>query len=96
VAARRLTLAREVLLALAEEKNLPVENLLTPDHLRRVLWTPPETRQPEALTRQVSAMLLGLGSRPWQVDLATPSLVEAILAADEPPPDVSDDVSDAG
>ena len=25
---------------------LPVENLLTPDYLRRLMWAPPETREP--------------------------------------------------
>jgi ribonuclease D len=86
VAARRLVHAREEMLALAAEQNLPVENLLTPDHLRRILWTPPATRRPDELAAEVSATLLGLGSRPWQVELATPVVVAAILAADEPPP----------
>ena len=48
VAARRLQLAREAIIATAEELRLPAENLLTPDFLRRVLWTPPETREPRA------------------------------------------------
>ncbi|MEZ5095725.1 MAG: ribonuclease D [Nocardioides sp.] len=41
VAARRLVVARERLAALSETLAVPAENLLTPDHLRRVLWTPP-------------------------------------------------------
>ena len=58
VAARRLALAREAHRpTLAEEQNLPVENLLTPDYLRRVLWTPPETRDPERLPAEVVAAL---------------------------------------
>ena len=58
VAARRLGLARVALGELAEEQGLPVENLLTPDYLRRVLWTPPATRDPEALAAAVAAALV--------------------------------------
>ena len=40
-AAERLSTARPLLQDKAEELNLPVENLLTPDYLRRVAWRPP-------------------------------------------------------
>ena len=83
VAARRLALAREEITALAAANSIPVENLLTPDFLRRVLWTPPETRDPEALAAEVAAMLTGFGARQWQVELTGPVLVAAILGADE-------------
>jgi ribonuclease D len=82
VAARRLALAREEITTLAATHRVPVENLLTPDYLRRVLWTPPETREPAALAAEVAAMLTRLGARQWQVDLAVPVLVSAILDAD--------------
>jgi ribonuclease D len=82
VAARRLALARAEITTLAATHELPVENLLTPDFLRRVLWTPPETREPVQLAAEVAAMLIGLGARQWQVDLAGPVLVSAILGAD--------------
>ena len=85
VAARRLTFAREALIALAEEQHLPVENVLTPDYLRRTLWTPPKTRDPEALAAAVAEQLAGYGARPWQVGLAGPVLVDAILTADVEP-----------
>ena len=39
--------------ALAEEQCMPVENLLTPDTLRRVLWSPPSTRERGALLEEV-------------------------------------------
>ena len=87
VAARRLTLAREALSARAEELSVPVENLLTPDYLRRTLWTPPSTRKPEALATAVADQLAGYGARPWQVELSTPILVDAILTADVEPAD---------
>jgi ribonuclease D len=85
VAARRLALAREQMAAIAAEHALPVENLLTPDYLRRVLWTPPETREPAALAAEVAAALTRLGARQWQVDVVGPVLCEAILAADAEP-----------
>jgi ribonuclease D len=87
VAARRLSQARAAMTTLAKELDLPVENLLTPDHLRRTLWTPPSTREPDQLTAAVRDQLEGYGARPWQLDLATPVLVSAIISADEEPED---------
>jgi len=84
VAARRLALARDAITTLAAANKVPVENLLTPDYLRRVLWAPPETRGPAALATEVAAVLTRLGARQWQVDLAGPVLVSAILGADVP------------
>ena len=45
VAAARLATARTRSTAFAEEHSVPVENLLTPDYLRRVLWKPPGVRR---------------------------------------------------
>ncbi len=42
-AAARLTAAREAIAALSAEHTVPVENLLQPDLLRRLCWTPPDT-----------------------------------------------------
>jgi ribonuclease D len=82
VAARRLQLAREAVGALAEELQLPAENVLTPDFLRRVLWAPPQTREEEPLTRGISVALRDLGARAWQVRLAAPLLAGAVLTAE--------------
>ena len=87
VAARRLQHARDAMAALAEEHSMPAEQLLTPDYLRRTLWTPPRTRDPQSLAAAVAEQLAGYGARPWQVDLTTPLLVAAILHGDEPVPD---------
>ena len=86
VAARRLILARERILHLAEELDLPAENLLTPDYLRRTLWSPPKQRDPEPLTAAVATQLEGYGARPWQIALAGPVLVTAIVDADQADP----------
>ncbi|MDO9456860.1 ribonuclease D [Nocardioides sp.] len=83
VAAVRLQLAREAVMALAEQQNLPVENLLTPDTLRRTLWSPPATRDPGDLLDRTVDQLTSMGARPWQVALTAPVIVTAVLQADE-------------
>ena len=92
VAARRLVHARAAFIALSNEHRLPVENLLTPDSLRRVLWTPPETREPVALAEAVGVQLRDYGARQWQVDLVTPAIVDAVIAADTEPEPVVPEV----
>ena len=85
VADRRFKAAREAMLNLAEVHHLPVENLLTPDYLRRLMWTPPETRDPAGLAEAVRAQLASYGARPWQAELITGALVGAILGAEVEP-----------
>lgn len=87
VAARRLQLAREEMAALAEEHAVPVENLLTPDTLRRVLWSPPSTREPGALVEAVVEQLGGMGARGWQIGLVTPVVVRSVLEAETAQPE---------
>lgn len=83
VAARRLELARKEMTELSERVNVPLENLLTPDTLRRVLWTPPRTREPGALLDDVTALLSGYGARGWQIALTAPLIAHAVLDAEE-------------
>jgi ribonuclease D len=82
VADRRFKAAREAMLNLAEVHHLPVENLLTPDDLRRLMWAPPATREPAELAEAVRAQLASYGARPWQAELVTGALVGAILGAE--------------
>jgi len=82
VAARRLSLARTAMTALAEQHTIPVENLLTPDYLRRTLWRPPATREPGQLLDEVAAQLASYGARSWQIALTAPVLTTAVLQAD--------------
>ncbi len=84
IAARRLSITREAIGALSEEQGVPVENLMTPDHLRRALWNPPESRDPVVLMAELRTQLLDFGARSWQIDLVSPVLVAGILAADVP------------
>ncbi|GAA4813349.1 ribonuclease D [Nocardioides caeni] len=83
VAARRLDIARAAVAEIAERHGLPVENLLTPDHLRRVMWTPPSARDAVELLEAVIDQLRALGARSWQVGLTAPVLSRAILEAEE-------------
>ncbi|MBA3781598.1 MAG: ribonuclease D [Nocardioides sp.] len=97
VAAVRLQLARAAMLAISEELAVPVENLLTPDYLRRAMWAPPSTRDTGELADALAAQLSSYGARPWQTDLVTPPLVDAVLGADErSQSDDSDDVGSDG
>ncbi|MBY8338950.1 ribonuclease D [Streptomyces spinosirectus] len=75
-AAARLSAARAAVTALAEQLNMPQENLITPDTVRRVCWEPPKDVDPET----VGAALSGYGARPWQVEQVTPVLVAALSA----------------
>ncbi|WP_327698257.1 ribonuclease D [Streptomyces sp. NBC_00459] len=76
VAAARLSAARAGVSALAERLNMPQENLITPDTVRRVCWEPPTPLD----AGSVAAALTGYGARDWQVEQVTPVLVEALSA----------------
>jgi len=76
-AAARLTAAREAIGALSSAHRVPVENLLTPDALRRLAWEPPEPATPETIT----AALAVLGARRWQAELTAGPLAGAFAAA---------------
>lgn len=75
-AAARLAAARTAVSALAEGLNLPQENLITPDTVRRLCWEPPERLEADA----VAEALAGYGARPWQVEQVTDALVTALAA----------------
>lgn len=82
VAARRLELARASMAEIATTNDLPVENLLTPDTVRRAMWTPPATRDPVALLEALIDQLRALGARSWQVGLTAAALAQAVLDAE--------------
>lgn len=76
-AAARLSAARASVSELAERLNMPQENLITPDTVRRVCWEPPGDRSSSA----VAAALAAHGARPWQIAQVTPLLTAALTAA---------------
>jgi len=72
-AAARLTAAREVVAALSQQYDVPTENLLQPDLLRRLCWSPPDLLDQTS----IAATLAAGGARAWQVELVAPRLAEA-------------------
>ncbi|HET7533628.1 MAG TPA: HRDC domain-containing protein [Nocardioidaceae bacterium] len=80
VAAARLSSARSELAELARDLNIPVENLLTPDFVRRLMWEPPDVEEHE-LADAVSDRLRSLGAREWQVGQTIDVLTRAIVTA---------------
>jgi ribonuclease D len=74
LAAKRLIRVRDALATLATEHQLPTENLLTPDYVRRLAWAPPNP----LTTESVDAALVELGARSWQRRLTVPDLVAAL------------------
>ena len=77
VAAARLATARALVTSFCEDRNLPLENLLTPDYLRRVLWKPPAVTG-ASMEEAVAEELTRLGARRWQVQITAPMLAQAI------------------
>jgi ribonuclease D len=51
-----------------------VENLLSPDLVRRLMWTPPESRDADT----VAATLQAGGAREWQIELTRDLLTAAL------------------
>ena len=70
-AAARLAAARAAVAEVSEEWSIPVENLLQPDVLRRLCWSPPAEND-------VAEALRTSGARPWQIQLLS-SLLEPAL-----------------
>lgn len=73
-AAARLAKARNAVQAIATAHTLPVENLISPDAVRRLCWTPPVPADADS----VRDALADLGVRTWQLDLTVDALVEAL------------------
>jgi ribonuclease D len=91
-AAARLTAARAVANALAEENKLPVENLLSPDAVRRLSWDPPRPCDEQT----VAQALTGNGARPWQVALAAGPVAQGLNEGDRSAAEADEQARDAG
>ncbi|MEV7226272.1 ribonuclease D [Polymorphospora sp. NPDC051019] len=81
-AAARLVRCREAVTRIAAEHRLPPENLITPDSVRRLAWTPPE----EVTVETVTQTLRGYGARSWQLGLVGEDLTTALQDPPPPPP----------
>ena len=96
-----LSHARAVIELIAQENEIPVENLITPEYVRRVCWKPP-TGATEVLSLQaVERALIELGARQWQINLVAPALALALLEkepvpAPEAPTEVTESTPEQG
>lgn len=79
VAAARFQTARSRLQRIAEERDIPMENLLLPSTLREICWRPPEPITPEAVENRLEA----LGARAWQIE-ATSAVITIAMLEPEP------------
>ncbi|WP_433526390.1 HRDC domain-containing protein [Nocardia pseudovaccinii] len=86
-AAARLVRARAAMGELSIEYAIPVENLLSPDLVRRLCWDglPDYDRVGEFddLSAAVDGFLKSGGARPWQRELAVPRLAAALTPTSE-------------
>ena len=73
-AAARLSRARAVVTGLSTELNVPAENLIAPDSVRRLAWSPPDPLDLSAVEQALRTQ----GAREWQIALAGPGLTAAI------------------
>ena len=69
-----LSHARFNLQVRAEELSIPLENMISPELVRRICWQPP--------TISVFEALCSMGARRWQAEIASPILEAALLETD--------------
>ena len=89
-----LSHARAAIELIAQENQIPVENLITPEHIRRVCWKPPVGATSTLSVSQVESALSELGARQWQIDLVAPSLAAALLEREPIPVEVTEPVTE--
>lgn len=78
---RRLKFAKAALIEISEKNAVPLENLLTPEILRQVSFSPPEPLGQELL----ASKLAELGARNWQVEQTAKAIEEAFTLAAKAP-----------
>lgn len=81
----RFVAARPIIEEHAEALGMPTENLLTPEHLRRIAWSPPDPVSEET----IGSALAGLGARPWQIEETSQRIAEAFVASAQVDPEAS-------
>ncbi|WP_370501141.1 HRDC domain-containing protein [Mycolicibacterium sp. jd] len=80
-AAVRLEAARTELAALADRVSVPVENLLSPEIVRRLCWDWKPVEGIDATAAAVDAFLRDSAARRWQRELVVPALAKALAGA---------------
>lgn len=73
----RFVASRGAMLDVAESVGVPVENLLTPDTLRRLCWEPPA----DTSTVGIGAALHNAGARKWQIDATSARIADSFARA---------------
>ncbi|MGQ0845012.1 MAG: HRDC domain-containing protein [Sporichthyaceae bacterium] len=76
-AAARLSAMRAAVNEIALKHRLPTENLIAPDTVRRIAWTPPADTSAEGIAAAAAAY----GARNWQVDLTAGAMAQALADA---------------
>ena len=80
-----LSHARAAIELIAHDNEIPVENLITPDHVRRVCWKPPAGATETLSVPAVERALAELSARQWQISLVAPALAAALLEKEPVP-----------
>ena len=85
----RLKAARAAITLVSEARRIPLENLLTPDALRRVAWTPPA----EITTESIAEALQSHGARRWQTDACAQIIAASFVEVAQGPEEASEAAS---
>lgn len=86
---KRLKAARVAVTSVSTELSIPVENLLTPELLRRLAWAPPA----EISEATVKTGLRDLGAREWQLDAISEVISQAFVGASQIEPEADEPAS---
>jgi ribonuclease D len=78
---RRLKFSKAALIEISEKNLVPLENLLTPEILRQVSFSPPEPLSQQLL----ASKLAELGARNWQVEQTSKAIEQAFTLAAKAP-----------
>lgn len=74
-----LSHARARIEGIARANSIPIENLISPEIVRRICWSPPAQSTTIRDETAVRLALAELGARAWQIDLVAPHLADALL-----------------
>jgi ribonuclease D len=80
-----LSHARAAIEIIAHDNHIPVENLISPEYVRRVCWKPPTGATETLSIPTVEQALTELGARQWQIALVAPALAAALLEKEAVP-----------
>ena len=89
-----LTHARAAIELRAQELSIPLENVITPDYIRRLCWEPPIGATETLSEDAVREKLASLGARQWQIDIVAPLIAPALLEKEAlPEPKVEEEAA---